>query len=74
MYYVPYNYTCDDPAVGGSKVRCEEMLILLQSSTGQGTPPWGRFGKRIVKVEPLKTNEFLNENQCENHYEDDGKE
>ena len=24
--------------------------------------PWGRFGKRIVKVEPLKTNELLNEN------------
>ena len=45
-----------------------EVLLL------EAIPPWGRFGKRIVKVEPLKTNEFLNENQCENHYEDDGKE
>ena len=47
-------------------------MILSPEKLNHRGDAWG--GKSIVKVEALKTNEFLNENQCENHYEDDGKE
>ena len=34
-------------------------FLSLKSAKTVGTPPWGRFGKRVVKIEALKTNEFL---------------
>ena len=34
----------------------------LLRRAGKVLPPWGHFGKRAMKVEALKTNEFLHEN------------